>query len=193
MRSLPSTLVRVTPSGSSTNAAAQRATSAAMPRSGSGSASARSSSASTIASIGHRLVAAGLADGALAFGVGPAGAVGDHVAVVAGEQVADDRAQRVELGGGGVDQPGAQVVAEAEVGAHGVGLALALLVAALALVGGGVAQVGRVEAGAGEVRRVGWPGASSPCSASAWRTASSMNTGSTTQMPAAKSAPRSCT
>ena len=37
MRSLPSTLVRVTPSGSSTNAAAQRATSAAMPRSGSGS------------------------------------------------------------------------------------------------------------------------------------------------------------
>ena len=83
MRSLPSTLVRVTPSGSSTNAAAQRATSAAIPRSGSGSASARSSSASTIASTGLRLVAAALADGALALGVGPAGAVGDHVAVVA--------------------------------------------------------------------------------------------------------------
>ena len=59
------------------------------------------------------------------------------------------------MGGGGVDQAGAQVVAEAEVGAHGVGLALALLVAALALLGGGVAQVGRVEAGAGEVGRVG--------------------------------------
>ena len=70
---------------------------------------------------GHRLVPAALADGPLAFGVGPAGAVGDHVAVVAGEQVADDRAQRVELGGGGVDQSGAQVVAEAEVGAHGLG------------------------------------------------------------------------
>ena len=140
-----------------------------------------------------RLVASALADGPLAFGVGPAGAVGDHVAVVAREQVADDRAQRVELGGGGVDQAGAQVVAEPEVGAHGVGLALALLVAALAFLGGGVAQVGRVEAGAGEVRGVGRGAACRPRSASAWRTASSMNTGSTTQMPAAKSAPRSCT
>jgi hypothetical protein len=32
----------------------------------------------------------------------------------AGEQLADDRLDSVELGRGGVDQPGAQVVAEAE-------------------------------------------------------------------------------
>ena len=61
-----------------------------MPRSGSGSASARSSSASTIASSVAGLVAAGVADGLLAFGVGPAGAVGDQLAVVADEQAADD-------------------------------------------------------------------------------------------------------
>ena len=36
------------------------------------------------------LVAAGVADGPLALGVGPAGAVGDHLAVVADEQAADD-------------------------------------------------------------------------------------------------------
>ena len=36
------------------------------------------------------LVAAGVADGLLALGVGPAGAVGDQLAVVADEQVADD-------------------------------------------------------------------------------------------------------
>ena len=37
-----------------------------------------------------RLVAAGVADGLLALGVGPAGAVGDQLAVVADEQAADD-------------------------------------------------------------------------------------------------------
>ena len=37
-----------------------------------------------------RLVAAGVADGLLAFGVGPAGAVGDQLAVVADEEAADD-------------------------------------------------------------------------------------------------------
>ncbi len=50
MRSEPSALVRVTPAGSSTNAAPNRAVSWAMPRSGSGSSSARRSSASAIAS-----------------------------------------------------------------------------------------------------------------------------------------------
>jgi hypothetical protein len=49
---------------------------------------------------GLRIVPAGLADRALALGVGPAGAVGDHVAVVARQEVADDRAQRVEPGAG---------------------------------------------------------------------------------------------
>ena len=77
---------------------AQRAASWAMPRSGSGSASARSSSASTIASMLARLVAAGVADGLLALGVGPAGAVGDQLAVVADEQVADDLPERVRAG-----------------------------------------------------------------------------------------------
>ena len=83
MRSVPSTLVRVTPSGSSTNAAAQRATRC-------GDAAQRVGVVERALELGvddrvdlPRLVAAGLADGLLAFGVGPAGAVGDHVAVVA--------------------------------------------------------------------------------------------------------------
>jgi len=46
-------------------------------------------------------------------------------------------------------------LAEPEVAAHGVGLALALLVAALALLLRGVARVCGVEAGAGEVGGVG--------------------------------------
>jgi uncharacterized membrane protein YbhN (UPF0104 family) len=50
VRSRPSALVRVTPSGLTTNAAPQRAVSCAIPRSGSGSPSARCSSAATIAS-----------------------------------------------------------------------------------------------------------------------------------------------
>jgi hypothetical protein len=87
----------------------------------------------------------------LAVGVGPARAVGDDVAVVTGEQVADDRAQRVELAGGGIDQPGAQIVPEPEVGADRVGLALALFVAAWAFVLGRLTQVG---ASGGPRRRV---------------------------------------
>jgi hypothetical protein len=50
VRSVPSVLVRVTPSGSSANAEAQLAVSCAIPRRGSGSPSARSSSASRIGS-----------------------------------------------------------------------------------------------------------------------------------------------
>ena len=78
-------------------------------------------------------VAAGVADRLLAFVVGPAGAVGDHVAVVAGEEVADDRFERVQLAGGGVHEPGAEVVAEAEVAVGRLGLAQALCVAAFAV------------------------------------------------------------
>ena len=52
------------------------------------------------------LVAGGVADGLLALLIGPAGAVGDDVAVVLGEQVADDRLERLQLAGGGLDEPG---------------------------------------------------------------------------------------
>ena len=88
-----------------------------MPRSGSGSSSARCELGVDDRVDLPGLVAAGVADGLLAVGVGPAGAVGDHLAVVAGEQVADDRFERVQLRVAGVDEPGAQVVAEPEVGA----------------------------------------------------------------------------
>ena len=91
MLSVPSALVRVAPAESGAEAAAQRAVSWAMPRSGSGSASVRSSSASTIAST-WRAVSWRLASptGLLAPGVGPAGGVGDQLAVVADEPAAAD-------------------------------------------------------------------------------------------------------
>ena len=98
-----------------------------------------------------RLVAAGVADGLLAFAVAPAGAVGDQLALVAGEQVADDRLERLQLGVGGVDQAGAQVVAEAEVRARRLDLAGAGVGALRAVLLAGRAQLGVVEAGAGEV------------------------------------------
>ena len=91
MRSVPSVLVRVTPSASRAKAAAQLAVSCAIPRRESGSLSARSSSASRIASGRRRLAAAGVADRLLAILVCPAGAVGNHIAVVRDEEVADDR------------------------------------------------------------------------------------------------------
>ena len=97
-------------------------------------------------------VASGVADGLLALAVAPAGAVGDHLAVVAGDQVADDRLERVQLAVGGVDELGVDVVAEAEVAALAVGLAGPLGLAALAVLGGGVAQLLILELGAGEVR-----------------------------------------
>ena len=96
-------------------------------------------------------MAAGVADGPLALGVGPAGAVGDQLAVVADEQPADDLAERVQLGVGGLDQSGADVVPEAEVAAGRLGVAGARLGAALLVLGGGVAQLVVVEARAGEV------------------------------------------
>ena len=42
-------------------------------------------------------VASGVADGLLAVAVAPAGAVGDHLPVVRGDQVADDRLECVQL------------------------------------------------------------------------------------------------
>jgi len=39
-----------------------------------------------------RLILAGVTDGLLALAVGPPGAVGDHLPVVIGDQVADDLA-----------------------------------------------------------------------------------------------------
>ena len=50
-----------------------------------------------------------------ALGLGPAGAVGDQLAVVADEQAAEDLPERVELAVAGVDQPGADVVSDPEV------------------------------------------------------------------------------
>jgi hypothetical protein len=52
-----------------------------------------------------RLVTAGVADGSLALGVSPAGAVGDQFAVVADEQPADDLAERAQLGFAGWMSP----------------------------------------------------------------------------------------
>ena len=96
-------------------------------------------------------VAAGVADGLLALGVGPAGAVGDQLAVVADEQPADDLPECAELGFGRLDQAGADVVSEPEVAAGRVGVAGPGLRAALLVLGGGVAELVVVEPGAGEV------------------------------------------
>ena len=70
-----------------------------------------------------RLVAAGVADGLLALGVGPAGAVGDQLVVVADEQPADDVPDSAQLGFAGLDQSGADVVPEPDIAARGFGLA----------------------------------------------------------------------
>ena len=137
-------------------------------------------------------VAAGVADGLLAFLVGPAGAVGDHVAVVVGEEVADDLLERVQLAGGGVDQPGADVVSEPEVGAGRLGLAQARALRLRGPPRRRVAELVVVDPGAGEERLVAG-GLVVVGSASCSWARSIMNTGSTTQMPAAKSWPRSWT
>ena len=73
-----------------------------------------------------RFAAAGVADGLLALGVGPAGAVGDQLRVLLAQQPADDLAQRAELVVGRVGQRGADVVAEREVAGGRLGLAGAL-------------------------------------------------------------------
>ena len=89
-------------------------------------------------------MAAGVADGLLALAVAPAGAVGDQLALVAGEQVADDRLERLQLRVAGVDQAGAQVVAEPEVRARRLDLAGARVGALRAVLLAGGAQLGVV-------------------------------------------------
>jgi hypothetical protein len=78
-------------------------------------------------------VAAAVSDGLLAFGVRPAGPVGDQLAVVAGEEVADDLGECAELGVREVDETSADVVTDAKIaagrlGVPGPGLRPALLV-----------------------------------------------------------------
>ena len=98
-----------------------------------------------------RLSAAAVADGLLAFAVGPAGAVGEYVAELPGDQAADDLPHGIELLVAELRQPGANVVAEAEVAGRRFGAALARGGALFAVLGRGVAQVGVVQARAGEV------------------------------------------
>jgi hypothetical protein len=97
-------------------------------------------------------VAAVLADRLLVVVVGPAGALGDHVGVLLGEEVADDRFERVQLAGAWVDEAGAEVVAESEVAVRRFGVAESLGVPAGAVVLPGGAQFVVVEGGAGEER-----------------------------------------
>ena len=145
-------MVRVTPAGSSTNAAAQ-------PRGELGDAAERVGVGECALELGiddrvgvARLVATGVADRLLAFGVGPAGAVGDQLAVVADEQVADELPQRVELAVAGVHQPGADVVAEPEIAAGRLGVSGPSVRPALLVLCRRVAELVVVDAGAGEVR-----------------------------------------
>ena len=97
------------------------------------------------------LAAGGVADRLLALGVGPAGAVGDQLRVLLAQQPADDLAQRAQLVVGGVGQRRADVVAEAEVAGRRLGVAGALGGAPRAVLLGGVAQLGVVQARAAEV------------------------------------------
>ena len=98
-----------------------------------------------------RFVASGVADGLLALRVGPAGAVGDQLAVVADEEPADDLSESAELCVRGVDQAGADVVPEPEVAPGGVGLAGSRVRSALLVLGGRVAELVVVDAGTREV------------------------------------------
>ena len=91
-------------------------------------------------------MAAGVADGLLAFGVGPAGAVGDQLAVLADEESADDLGECAELGVGGVDQTGADVVPEPEIAAGRLGVPSASLRPALLVLGRRVAEFVVVDA-----------------------------------------------
>ena len=136
------------------------------------------------------LVAAGVADRLLAVGVGPAGTGGDHVAVLGGEQVANDRRERAQLVLARVDQPCADVVAEPDVAGDRVGVADALLRALPAILGGRV-QLAVVEPGAGEVGLLA--GGSVVGVVELLVDGVEHEHGSMTQMPAATSGLRSCT
>ena len=69
---------------------------------------------------GAGVVASSVAHVALALVVGPAGAVGDELSVLADEQPAEDLAERVQLGFSGLDQAGAAIVPEVTSGRLGV-------------------------------------------------------------------------
>jgi hypothetical protein len=101
-----------------------------------------------------RFAASAVADGALAVEIGPARAVGEDVALVRGHQMAHDRLERLQLLAGRLEQAGAQIVAEPEVAAHGLGAAGTRVRAPVAVLGGGGREVGRLQAGAGEVALV---------------------------------------
>ena len=96
-------------------------------------------------------MAAGVADGPLALGVGPARSVGDQLPVVADEQPADDVPDGAKLRFAGLDQSRADVVPEPEIAARGFGLARPRLGASLLVFGGGVAELAVVDPRAGEV------------------------------------------
>ena len=87
-----------------------------------------------------RFAAAGVADGLLAFGVGPAGAVGDHVTVV-GARGAGRRSRRAPCSWSvvGSVRPARMSWPSADVAACRFGVAGAVGGAPLAVVGGGVA------------------------------------------------------
>lgn len=130
--------MHVTPAGSSTNAAAQRALSRGdapqRVRVGERALELRVDDRAGVAG----LVAPSVAHGALALVVGPAGAVGDDLSVVADEPPPEDLPERVQLGFSGLDQAGADIVPEVTSGRLGV--AAASLGAAV-LVFGGVAKL----------------------------------------------------
>jgi hypothetical protein len=95
-----------------------------------------------------RLAPSGVADGLLALGVRPAGAVGDDLSVVADEQPAEYLPEGVQLGFLGLDQAGADLVPEVTSGRLGVAGAS---LGATVLVFGGVAKLVVVDPRAGEV------------------------------------------
>ena len=97
----------------------------------------------------------------------------------------------MQLGVAGLDQPGAEVVSEPEVGACRLGLAGPGLRAALLLLGGRVVELVIVEARAGEVRLLAGRGRVARVELLAGEVEHERG-GSTTQMPAAKYCPRSC-
>ena len=191
IRSVPSALVRVTPAGSKVDAAPSRAVSCAIPaeRVGVGECALELGVGDRVRVA--RLAPPGVADGLLAVGVGPAGAVGDQLAVGAEQQVADDLPERVQLGIAGLDQPGTEVVSEPEVGACRLGVAGPGLRAARRVLGGRVPQLVIVEARAGEARVLAGRGRVALVELLVGEV--EHERGVDHQMPAAKSGPRSCT
>jgi hypothetical protein len=95
--------------------------------------------------------AAAVADQLLAFAVGPAGAVGDDVAELRGDEATDDLPHGIELLGAERRQAGPDVVPEPEVAGRRLGAPLAGEGASFAVLGCRGLQVGVAQARAGEV------------------------------------------